>query len=525
MAAPQRTIERATWRALSIADNAFNRLYGWKGNPLYQSGTIASALLVVLLVTGVWLLLFYRVGAPYESVAAITSSRVTGNWVRGLHRYASDAALVATAIHLLRMFAQGRSWGPRTLAWVSGVALLGLLLVCGWTGYVMVWDEFGGALAREGARMLDTLPVLSEPVSRIFSGERPVSSAFFFVNLFAHVALPLGLGLGLWIHVSRIARANLLPPRQMMWWVIGGLFAASVLWPVGMEPAASPFRLAETITADWYYAFWLPVTARMPGSVALAAGALGFLALAVVPRFTRRVADRPAPSRVDEAICVGCRQCAADCPYEAITMIARDDPTLRIRSEEVARVDPAMCVSCGICAGSCAPMGVGPAGRSGRDQLATVRDFIRDSARRHGELLVIGCDRTAPMLAGVVAGRGAAFYPVDCAGSLHTSVIELLVRSGAGGVLVLACPPRDCWNREGPRWLTERVYHDREAELQERVDKRRVRIVHVDARDAAGTRAAMAAFSADLATLAAPAPDATLDVDAICDPVELEPSS
>jgi len=518
VAAPQRPIERIAWRALSAADAACNRLYGWRGNPLYQSGTIVVALLVVLFVTGIWLLLFYRIGSPYESVARLTDMPIAGNWVRGLHRYATDATLVATLIHLLRMFAQGRSWGPRTLAWVSGVALLALIFICGWTGYVMVWDEFGQSLAREGARMLDTLPVLSEPVSRIFTGERPVSSAFFFVNLFAHVALPLGLAVGLWIHVSRIARTNLLPPRPLMWTVIGVLFAVSVVRPIGMEPAASAFRLPESVTSDLFYAFWLPASRAVPGSVALGAGLLAFAALAFVPRLTRRLADRPAPSSVNEEICVGCRQCAADCPYEAIEMI----PRVSVRSDEVARVDPMKCVSCGICAGSCAPMGVGPTGRTGRDQLGAVRAFIAEPARRHGELVVVGCDRTAPELSRVVRDAGAVFYPVDCAGSLHTSVIELLVRSGSGGVMVLACPPRDCWNREGPRWLSERVYQDREAELQARVDRRRVRITHADSRDARGTDAAIAAFSADLARLDAATPDATLDIDAICEPIELE---
>ncbi|NIP82298.1 MAG: hydrogenase iron-sulfur subunit, partial [Gemmatimonadetes bacterium] len=55
---------------------------------------------------------------------------------------------------------------------------------------------------------------------------------------------------------------------------------------------------------------------------------------------------------------------------------------------------------------------------------------------------------------------------------LHTSVIEYLVRAGAGGVMVVACPPRDCWNREGVTWLEERVYNEREAELKDRVDRR-----------------------------------------------------
>ncbi len=154
------------WRSPAHAADALcDRLYGQRFNPLYQSGTIVMALYLVLLVTGLWLVLFYRVGAPWESVARITADPWTGNWVRGLHRYASDLAVVATAVHAFRMFAQSRSWGPRALAWVTGCLLLLLILACGWTGYVMVWDTFGQYLAREGARMLDALPMLSEPTA------------------------------------------------------------------------------------------------------------------------------------------------------------------------------------------------------------------------------------------------------------------------------------------------------------------------------------------------------------------------
>ena len=33
--------------------------------------------------------------------------------------------LVAVGVHASRMFAQSRSWGPRALAWVSGIVLTG----------------------------------------------------------------------------------------------------------------------------------------------------------------------------------------------------------------------------------------------------------------------------------------------------------------------------------------------------------------------------------------------------------------
>lgn len=204
-------------------------------------------------------------------------------------------------------------------------------------------------------------------------------------------------------------------------------------------------------------------------------------------------------------------------------MVPRTDPRLLVRSELVAEVDPSRCVSCGICAGSCAPMGVGPPGRSGRNQLAELREFLRTPSFAPAELIVVCCDRTSDQLAPVIAAEGAVIRRVDCAGSLHTSVIELLVRAGSRGVLILACPPRDCWNREGPKWLSERVYHDREAELQARVDRRRVRIAHADVHDAAATRQAIRAFAASLEPLDRPAADPSLDIAAVCEPPAAEP--
>ncbi len=68
-----RAVERSARRVLRQADAALNRLYGWRLNPLYQSGTIVVLLLLVLLASGLWLLLFYRIGAPWDSVARLTA--------------------------------------------------------------------------------------------------------------------------------------------------------------------------------------------------------------------------------------------------------------------------------------------------------------------------------------------------------------------------------------------------------------------------------------------------------------------
>ena len=109
----------------------------------------------------------------------------------------------------------------------------------------MVWDTFGERLAREGARMLDTLPILSEPTSRAFTGEQPVPTVFFFLNLFAHIGIPLAMGVVFWLHVKRLSRPHVLPPRPVMWPVIAALTATAIVWPLDDGAAGKPVRAAR----------------------------------------------------------------------------------------------------------------------------------------------------------------------------------------------------------------------------------------------------------------------------------------
>jgi NAD-dependent dihydropyrimidine dehydrogenase PreA subunit/coenzyme F420-reducing hydrogenase delta subunit len=497
-------------------DAVANRLYGWRYNPLYQTGALTVFLLAIVIVTGVYLFLFYRIGDPYGSVVRINDQAWAGRWIRGLHRYASDAALVAAGLHALRMFAQGRSWGRRALAWVSGVVLVALVLICGWTGFVMVWDVQGLVLAAEGARLLDALPIFADPVSRAFVGAAPMPSAFFFINLFLHVALPVGLGIVLWVHVSRVARPTVMPPPGVAITTGIVLLALSILWPASIGGPADLLRMPGEVPLDLFYAFWLPILRAFPPWGGAALFAALFLVLASVPLWTRLPREkRPPPSVVDERLCTGCVQCSLDCPYEAIAMIERTDG----RAELVARVDPTRCVSCGICSGSCAPMGVGPGGRTGRDQLARLRAWL-GGVESLADVVIVGCDRTA-------AGRwvGSAFhdapvFAVSCSGNAHSSTVEQLLRAGARGVLVVSCPPRDCWNREGPKWTEARLFHDREAELHRRVDKRCVRLVFASAREDARLRAELAAFRKDLEVLERIDSLLDLGVEHECEPAE-----
>jgi len=501
-------------RALARLDALFNRVYGWRYNPLYHSGALVVASLVVLSVTGIYLLLFYRIGSPYASVERISEQVFTGRWIRTLHRYVSDFAIVAAVVHAFRMAVQDRAWGPRALAWISGVVLFGVFLLCGWTGYVMVWDMQGQLLAMEGAKLFDVFPIFSEPIGRTFVGEQAMPRAFFFTNLFAHIAIPVGILLILWIHVSRLARTTLMPPKLLFRGMVAVFFAVSVAWPARLDPEADLLRVPSEFGVDVFYNFWLPLTRGVSGGavwlVILGLSAIAFL----FPVITRPRGDRaPVPSYVHPRHCTGCEQCYHDCPYEAISMIPRDDG----REGIVGYVDESKCVSCGICSGSCAPMGVGPEGRTGRDQLGDVKEFIAREAPGREDVVLVACSRGA---AGRGQGRvaGASVLEVSCAGSLHTSVIEYLVRAGAGGVMIASCPPRDCWNREGVAWLEARVYDGREAELQDRVDRRRVRSVYAAEREVASLTADVELFRAQVGALDRALSESSIYIDTTCAP-------
>ncbi|MBZ0112211.1 MAG: cytochrome b N-terminal domain-containing protein, partial [Thermoanaerobaculia bacterium] len=297
---------RALW---SPIDRLFDRVYTSAWNPLYQSGNLVVLFLGTAIVTGIYLFLFYQVGAPHESVARIEGSIFLGSFVRSLHRYSADLALVALVVHLVRKLMQGHTWGPRALAWRSGIVLMFLVLLCGWTGLIMVWDLQGLRLAAKGAQIIDLMPLFSEPIGRSFSGEVEVPSSFFFMNLFIHVALPLAVAAGLWLHVSRVARPALFPPRAIWRYTLGTLVLFSLAVPVVLPQPADLLALPARTPIDLFYSFWLLPAEQISPAALLGLWVVLVVVLWSIPRWWRPSRAEVEPSFVDEARCTGCYQC------------------------------------------------------------------------------------------------------------------------------------------------------------------------------------------------------------------------
>ncbi len=507
-------------RLVVPVDRLFNRLYTSRLSPVYQSGALGIICLLVLIATGLYTLIFYRTAAPYESVQALEEQWWAGRWIRALHTYAADAMLIFAGIHFLRMLIQGRTWGPRALAWISGVFLLGSLFFSGWTGMVLVWDQQGQLLATEGARILDILPLFSEPIQRGFVSGQGVAASFFFLNLLVHILLPLWLAAILWVHTLRVTRPAIFPPRQLTIWLVIALTVLGVAWPVGQMPKASFSVMLGVVPLDLFFNAWLIPARHLSPLATLGAWVAALGGLMSMPWWWRpRQRTQLVASVGDENVCTGCTQCYLDCPYGAIAMVPA--PPTNTSTQLVARVDPALCVSCGICAGSCAPMVIGPPGRAGRDLLRDAQDYWDRTQPGTADVVVMACAQGLGTLAALGAAEGVYWFGLHCAAAIHTSAIEYLIRRGTGGVYILACPERDCAFRFGPRWIHERLFNDREAELRERVEKSRVRIGTFGKADAAQAGADIRQFRSEIAAQAAHrTAERHVEIEPECEPVE-----
>ena len=440
-----------------------DRLVSAPLNPLYHTGTIAVFSLAVATVTGIYLFVFYRVGteAAHRSIEGIMAHPLgIGALMRSLHRYASDAAILAAALHGGKMLLNDRFWGARWISWVSGLALLALVWVTGATGYWLVWDLQAQVLSVTTAKLLDVLPIFGEPLVRTFLDAGLVQNFLFFIVLFVHVTIPLLLGGAYWLHVMRLSRARFFPPRLVLWVTGAALVIASLLRPALSGPPADLGRLPGEIPIDWFYFFYFPFTRldpRLGWALALGPGLVAF----VLPWVLRGPAS--ARARVEDAACTGCTRCWKDCPYEAIVMVPRQDET---RYKQVAVVNPAKCVGCGICVGACDSAGILLGDQPVSLLGDAVRARLRAVRRAHAgaaPVLVYACrlrerlgDRLQPD--GTLADLpSVTVLGLPCVGMLHPAMLIKSLEAGAAGVFVAGCLPEDCAFREGSLWLGERL--------------------------------------------------------------------
>lgn len=490
------------------ADRGIRRLVPAEFNPLIQLGALANMSFLVALTSGI-LMLFWYVPSVHQAWESLDQMGSLGQLVRSLHRYSSDATIFFVLVHALRMTVGGRFGGARWIAWVTGVALIIMLWFVGWLGYWLVWDVRAQTLALGTARVLEVLPIFTEPMSRSFLTDQSVSSGLFFMIFFFHMMLPLAMGVALWMHISRVSRARFLTSIRMSLWLIAALLVASLLHPATSAAQAEMAVMPEAFSADWWFLLPLMLTKRLSGGMLVALFLGSSILVLSAPWALARGKVKKAV--VDPTYCNGCSRCVADCPYDAIVMIPRADE--HPRYEIQAEVNPDKCVGCGICAGSCNPGGIGLPQFPAQDERRRIDDWVDQMLRAEQDAnIAFLCASSAaadfqPDQNGACEQLpGWRMLAVPCTGWVQPLTLERALRRGANTIMIVGCTPGDPHYREGLKWTEERLSGAREPKLrQDKVDATRIHFTDYNRTE----KQRLIDYAADLARLgeAPPADD------------------
>lgn len=186
--------------------------------PTFRLGLISTALFLIEIITGLFLMVFYTPSptAAYSDMLRILSNVPLGGLVRDIHRLAAEGMVLAVAMHMWRTYLTGSYKKPRQFTYFTGVILLVFTLLLSFTGYLLPWDQLSLWAVTIGASMADAAPPpeVGQAVGLLLRGGLELGAGgllrFYLLHVFV---LPLGVVVFLFVHYYKVIRhGHSLPP-------------------------------------------------------------------------------------------------------------------------------------------------------------------------------------------------------------------------------------------------------------------------------------------------------------------------
>lgn len=179
---------------------------------LYCLGGIAFTLVVMLVLTGMMLSLYYvpSEAEAFQSVLRITREVRLGALIRGMHKWSANLLILFILLHTLRVFLHKAYRPPRELNWVAGSLTLVLTLSSGFTGYLLPWNQKAYWATVVSTNMVATVPVIGQHILYLVRGGPEINGTTLVRFYSLHVLwLPLAMGLVLWAHFHMVKRQGI----------------------------------------------------------------------------------------------------------------------------------------------------------------------------------------------------------------------------------------------------------------------------------------------------------------------------
>ena len=258
----------------------------------YYFGGMTLFLFTVQVITGILLLLYYRPSAEnaFESVQFIMTEVQFGWLIRSIHSWSANLMIATLFIHMFSVFFLRAYYPPREITWVSGVALLFVVICFGFSGYLLPWNKLAFFATKVGTEIAGVVPFVGRPILRFLRGGDDVTGATLTRFFGFHVAvLPATATVLIGLHVLLVQLHGMsVPPslnptsvkkmkfipnfllRDLIGWIlaIGVLAALAALFPWELGEKADPFAPApEGIKPECYFLFMFQTLKYLPAKI------------------------------------------------------------------------------------------------------------------------------------------------------------------------------------------------------------------------------------------------------------------
>jgi quinol-cytochrome oxidoreductase complex cytochrome b subunit len=159
---------------------------------------MSLVLFLMLISTGLLMIFVYEPSPEraYESILYMQQEILFGRLIRSVHYWSANLLIAVAALHMLRVF-------------LIGLSLLVLILLFGFTGYLLPWDQISYWAITICTEMLGYMPGIGQTLQRVMIGGAEIGFATV-INFYAlhTIVVPLLLvGLMTW-HFWRVRLAG-----------------------------------------------------------------------------------------------------------------------------------------------------------------------------------------------------------------------------------------------------------------------------------------------------------------------------
>lgn len=262
---------------------------GWA----FTTGSVVALLIGCQLLTGIGLSMYY-VPSPslaYDSLRYLMEEVPLGALMRGLHFWGASFIVVATVVHLLRVFLYGAYKAPREVTWITGVVMLLVILGFSLSGYLLPWDQKAYWATTVTISVAESSPVIGGVLANVLRGGSELGALTLGRWYAAHVfLLPGALIVFLVAHLALMRRHGISGPitpvdgrtipffpwhvmkdTVMMAVVFAALFTAAWVFPAHLDEIANPADANYVPRPEWYFLSLFQLLKYFPGPLEVVA--------------------------------------------------------------------------------------------------------------------------------------------------------------------------------------------------------------------------------------------------------------